>query len=58
MLLKNSDLHKESNGVITVEENNLKRYERDGLEWFVGKDMVEAEIDVFVLEYESQKKTS
>lgn len=53
VLLKKDDLHKESSGVLTVEENNLKRYEKEGLEWFVAKDMSEEEIDVFVLEYES-----
>jgi len=56
VLLKKDTLNKESSGVLTVEENNLKGYERNDLLWFVAKDMAKEEIDVFVREYGPQEK--
>ncbi len=51
VLVNREKLHDESMGMVTVETDDLKLYERDGVEWFVGRDLSEVEIDGFVEAY-------
>ena len=56
VLINKDDLHQESSGMTTVETNELKLYEKSGVKWYVGKDLPEAEIDLFVEAYQEQEK--
>ena len=52
VLLDQSDLHKEESGTLTVKTDELKVYEKDGVEWYVSKSLKPDVIDAFVGEYE------
>jgi len=51
VLLDQTDLKKEASGTLTVKTDELKVYERDGVEWYVSKNLEPDVIDAFVGEY-------
>ena len=51
VLVDKDKLHEDSSGITIVEIDDLKLYEKNGVEWFVGKNLAETEIDIFVGEY-------
>jgi hypothetical protein len=52
VLLKESEIHKESNGMTTVNEDELTRYENDGIVWFVSKKIKVNDIETFMGEFQ------
>jgi hypothetical protein len=54
VLLNKETPRQERNGRITIEITELKLYENHGAEWYVSKDLTEAEIDLFVNAYLAQ----
>jgi len=48
VLLDQDDLSKEESGAMTVKTDELKVYERDGVEWYVSKNLEQDVIDAFV----------
>lgn len=51
VLIYRDQLKKEDNGVQTVETDELKSYEKDGVEWFVSKKLDQKELDLFATAY-------
>ena len=52
VLLKESEIDKESNGMTTVDEDELTRYENDGVVWFVSKKIKVNDIEIFMREFQ------
>jgi vacuolar-type H+-ATPase subunit F/Vma7 len=52
VLLAQNDLRKEESGTLSVKTDELKVYEKDGVEWYVSKNLEQDVIDAFVGEYE------
>jgi hypothetical protein len=52
VLLKESEIHQESNGMTTVNEDELTRYENDGIVWFVSKKIKVNDIETFMGEFQ------
>jgi hypothetical protein len=53
VLLKESEIDKESNGMTTVDEDELTRYENDGVVWFVSKKIKVNDIEIFMREFQA-----
>ena len=51
VLLNKDDPLKESSGIMTIETNELTLYEKNGVEWFVGKNLGQDKVDNFIGEY-------
>ncbi len=51
VLLDQDDLGKEEGGTVTVKTDELKVYERNGVEWYVSKNLDQDVIDAFIGEY-------
>ncbi len=51
VLVDKNILHEEEGHIITVATDELKLYEKNGVEWFVGKELKDEEVDSFTGEY-------
>ena len=51
VLLKESEIHNEYNGMATVDEDELTRYENNGIVWFVSKKIKVNDIETFIGEF-------
>jgi hypothetical protein len=52
VLLKESEIDKESNGMTTVDEDKLTRYENDDIVWLVSKKIKVNDIETFMGEFQ------
>ena len=52
VLVDKNILSEEDSQRMTVVTDELKLYEKNGVEWFVGKQLREEDVDTFVSEYE------
>ena len=51
VLIKKDDLHQESSGLSTIDKEGLILYEKNGVEWFVSKNLRQEEMNAFVEKY-------
>lgn len=51
VLLKENEIHNESDGISTVDKDKLMRYENDGIVWFVSKKIKVNDIETFIEEF-------
>ncbi len=51
VLTDKNRLHEESSQLVTVASDELKLYEKNGVEWFIDKKLRQEEVDSFIEEY-------